>query len=171
MAFFGQTFKLCDCESPSMDYGTHRSCSTKPCLLFWSSMGVELESAKPAETHVPLTHRLYNNVTEMSETESDHMKSVPYRKVLGSLVYLSKIVGYKNTAWNCNSHVHAMKVSRITVTSTLENSKAISEISHRNHIVWSTFTARKMEILCLKVSPTRIGYVKNRTVDQDPVIF
>ena len=48
-----------------------------------------MDREKPADTPLPLCHQLYENRTEISNADKEYMKTVPYRKLLGSLIFLS----------------------------------------------------------------------------------
>ena len=47
-----------------------------------------MSSAKPSKTPLPMAHPLYEYLTDLSEEEEKEMKNVPFRKVLGALLYL-----------------------------------------------------------------------------------
>ena len=47
-----------------------------------------MTSAKPANNPLPLAHPLYEELVDVSKEEEKEMKSVPFRKVLGALLYL-----------------------------------------------------------------------------------
>ena len=48
-----------------------------------------LKTAKPTPTPLPLSHCLYEKTEEPTSEDSDEMRNVPYRSVLGSLLYLA----------------------------------------------------------------------------------
>lgn len=48
-----------------------------------------LAYAKPTPTPLPLSHCLYEKTEETTDEDSDEMRNVPYRSVLGSLLYLA----------------------------------------------------------------------------------
>ena len=48
-----------------------------------------LEDAKPAPTPLPKAHCLYEKREDDEDHERSEMESVPYRAILGSLLYLS----------------------------------------------------------------------------------
>ena len=48
-----------------------------------------LKTSKPAPTPLPLSHCLYEKTEEPTDDEVDEMRNVPFRSVLGSLLYLA----------------------------------------------------------------------------------
>lgn len=49
----------------------------------------DMSTAKPAECPLPLSHCLYETRTDLMQEEKDYMRTVPYRNILGSLIFLS----------------------------------------------------------------------------------
>lgn len=48
-----------------------------------------MSSAKPSKYPLPIGHPLYEKVVDLTETEATEMESIPFRKVLGALLFLS----------------------------------------------------------------------------------
>lgn len=52
-------------------------------------LSASLENTKPLSTPLPLSHCLYEKIEQMSKEEAEFMSTIPYRSILGSLIFLS----------------------------------------------------------------------------------